>query len=97
MGVFVYEVDGLTVYAHTGYWGTLAAYVPELDLAVGLHVSQQQARSSRQALFRTVLGICREELGSPTRAATAGRPQASSLAGQKGGRAGGFAKRASTG
>ena len=60
MGVFVQEVEGLTVYFHTGYWGTQAAYVPDLDLAVGLSVTQQEAREARGLLFQAVLRMVKE-------------------------------------
>ncbi len=58
MGVAVDEIDGVTVYVHTGYWGTLAAYVPSLDLAVGATVTQQQARALFP-LLRRVLELVR--------------------------------------
>jgi D-alanyl-D-alanine carboxypeptidase len=60
MGVFVEKVEGLTVYSHTGYWGTEAAYVPDLDLAVGLSVTQQEAREARGILFQAVLRLIKE-------------------------------------
>lgn len=41
MGIGVVEVEGVEVYSHTGFWGTLAAYVPSLDLAVSVAVTQQ--------------------------------------------------------
>ncbi|MEJ2190002.1 MAG: serine hydrolase, partial [Acidobacteriota bacterium] len=34
MGVWVTEVDGFTAYRHTGFWGSSATYVPDLDLVV---------------------------------------------------------------
>jgi D-alanyl-D-alanine carboxypeptidase len=58
MGVFVRVIDGVTVYMHTGYWGTLAAYIPELDLGLAISVTQQKAREPRELLFRKVLQIC---------------------------------------
>ena len=53
MGVEVGEQDGLTLYMHTGFWGTLAAYVPEPDVAISIAVTQQQSR----ALFRVFAGV----------------------------------------
>ena len=45
MGLFARDFDGLTVYEHSGFWGTGALYVPELDLTVaGAVTEQQQAR-----------------------------------------------------
>jgi len=46
MGVWVVEVDGLTTYRHTGFWGTSASFVPQLDLVVTATVDQHQARAA---------------------------------------------------
>jgi D-alanyl-D-alanine carboxypeptidase len=40
MGVWVVEVEGFTAYRHTGFWGTAATYVPDLDLAVASTINQ---------------------------------------------------------
>jgi D-alanyl-D-alanine carboxypeptidase len=40
MGVWVVEVEGFTAYRHTGFWGTAATYVPDLDLAVAATINQ---------------------------------------------------------
>jgi D-alanyl-D-alanine carboxypeptidase len=40
MGVWVVEVEGHTAYRHTGFWGTAATYVPDLDLAVATTINQ---------------------------------------------------------
>ena len=58
MGVAVNEIEGVTVYMHTGYWGTLAAYVPSLDLALGATVTQQES-NALGVLFRRALGLVR--------------------------------------
>ena len=52
MGIEVREQNGLTLYLHTGFWGTLAAYLPEPDVAISIAVTQQQSR----ALFRVFAG-----------------------------------------
>lgn len=41
MGIFVREIDGLRAYGHSGFWGTRALYVPELDLVVAAAVTEQ--------------------------------------------------------
>lgn len=48
MGVEVRDLGGLELYIHTGFWGTLAAYFPNQDVAVAIAVTQQQSG----ALFR---------------------------------------------
>lgn len=40
MGIWVVEVEGFTTYRHTGFFGTLATYVPELDLIVTATTNQ---------------------------------------------------------
>ena len=40
MGVWVVEVEGFTAYRHTGFFGTAATYVPELDLTVASTINQ---------------------------------------------------------
>ena len=47
------------VYSHRGHFGTLAAYVPELDLAVGLNigVSQNGPEDHRLALLNDILKL----------------------------------------
>jgi D-alanyl-D-alanine carboxypeptidase len=48
MGVMVRDVRGLETYFHTGFWGTLAAHLPQRDISLSIAVTQQQSR----ALFR---------------------------------------------
>jgi D-alanyl-D-alanine carboxypeptidase len=45
MGVMVREVRGLETYFHTGFWGTLAAYLPQRDISLSIAVTQQQSRA----------------------------------------------------
>jgi len=52
MGVEVRDRDGRALYLHTGFWGTLAAYLPDSDVALSIAVTQQQSR----ALFRVFAG-----------------------------------------
>ncbi|MEM7415668.1 MAG: serine hydrolase domain-containing protein [Gemmatimonadota bacterium] len=41
MGVFVRDVEGFAGFGHSGFWGTRAVYVPELDLVVAGAVTEQ--------------------------------------------------------
>jgi D-alanyl-D-alanine carboxypeptidase len=43
MGVVVTEIGGYTVYRHGGFFGTTAAYVPELDLALAATINQAES------------------------------------------------------
>ena len=59
MGVEGLDRDGLALYMHTGFWGTLAVYMPGPDVAISIAVTQQQSR----ALFRVfapALGVLEE-------------------------------------
>ena len=42
MGVWVLETEGYATYHHTGFWGTMAVYVPELDLTLAATANQNQ-------------------------------------------------------
>ncbi len=42
MGVWVLETEGYTSYHHTGFWGTLAVHIPELDLTIAATSNQNQ-------------------------------------------------------
>ena len=57
MGVWEVEVGGYRTYRHTGFWGTLATYVPELDLVVTLTVNQNQCGTVMNDLTREVIRI----------------------------------------
>lgn len=61
MGIGVIEVEGAEVFSHTGVWGTLAAYVPSLDLAISVAVTQQGS-PALGSLFRTTLSAVRSAM-----------------------------------
>ncbi len=55
MGVWVLETDGHTTYHHTGFWGTMAVHVPDLDLTIAATVNQNQSkRVFNQMLIDTI-------------------------------------------
>jgi len=60
MGVWRVEVEGFETYRHTGFWGTLASYVPELDLVVTLTVNQNQCGTVMDDLTREVIRVVSE-------------------------------------
>ena len=57
LGIDAGENDA--VYSHRGHFGTLVAYVPEIDLAVGLNVSISQSgpEDLRVSLLTDILGL----------------------------------------
>jgi CubicO group peptidase (beta-lactamase class C family) len=60
MGVWVAEVEGFTNYRHTGFWGTAATYVPELDLAIAATVNQNHGKKALEDLVRQVIVLVAE-------------------------------------
>jgi len=46
-----------TVYRHTGFWGTAASYVPELDLAVASTINQGTGPMLHVELVDRAVGI----------------------------------------
>jgi D-alanyl-D-alanine carboxypeptidase len=60
MGVWVAEVEGFVTYRHSGFWGTIATYVPELDLAVSATVNQNRAKETLEDLIQKVIVLVRE-------------------------------------
>jgi D-alanyl-D-alanine carboxypeptidase len=55
MGIWVVDVDGLTTYRHSGFWGTLATYVPELDLSLAATVNQNRSKDALEELVRETI------------------------------------------
>ncbi|GAB5450024.1 MAG: hypothetical protein Hals2KO_03520 [Halioglobus sp.] len=43
LGVRVGDIRGATVYRHEGIWGTLAIFLPEQDIAIGVAVTEREA------------------------------------------------------
>ena len=67
MGIWVMEIEGVTAYAHSGFWGTAAAYVPELDLAVAATVNQNKAKEAMWELVgRSIAVVKRTASGTTT-------------------------------
>jgi D-alanyl-D-alanine carboxypeptidase len=66
MGIWVMEIDGVTAYAHTGFWGTAAVYVPELDLAVAATVNQNKAKEAMWELVERSIAIVKPAAGGAT-------------------------------
>lgn len=66
MGIWEVEVEGLTTYRHTGFFGTLATYVPELDLTVTATVNQNQAREALGDLARDAILLAAESREQPS-------------------------------
>jgi D-alanyl-D-alanine carboxypeptidase len=57
MGVWVLETEGHTSYHHTGFFGTMAVHVPDLDLTFTATLNQNQARPAFDRLLVEVIRI----------------------------------------
>jgi D-alanyl-D-alanine carboxypeptidase len=64
MGVWVIADEGYTIHRHTGFWGTSATWVPELDLVVTLTVNQHEASELFRTLQDGALEIVKDSVGS---------------------------------
>lgn len=73
MGVWVMEVEGFTVYRHSGFWGTVADYVPELDLTIAATVNQNQAKAALSEMVRRSIVAVRDAIDANPDAPSAGR------------------------
>jgi D-alanyl-D-alanine carboxypeptidase len=60
MGVWTTEIGGRAAYRHTGFWGTSAVHVPELDLTFASTVNQNQCGDAPERLDRGVVAIVGE-------------------------------------
>lgn len=59
MGVEVIKVGGVIVYKHDGFWGTRAAYVSSLDVAIGATVTQQYKWDDLRNTFQRAFTLIR--------------------------------------
>ncbi len=57
MGVWVLETEGYTTYHHTGFWGTMAVHVPELDLTIAATANQNEAKPVFDRILVEVIRI----------------------------------------
>ncbi len=60
MGVWVVEIEGVTAHAHSGFWGTAAVFVPELDLAVAVTVNQNKAKEAMWDLVGEAIAVVKK-------------------------------------
>ncbi len=60
MGVWVLETEGYTTYHHTGFWGTMAVHVPELDLTIAATANQNQCGPGFDEIVSSTIRIVKE-------------------------------------
>jgi D-alanyl-D-alanine carboxypeptidase len=57
MGVWVLESAGFESYHHTGFWGTTAVHVPELDLTLAATANQNRAKPVLNRILAETIAI----------------------------------------
>ncbi len=57
LGLQLPTVGGRRLIQHGGYWGTLAAHVPDLDLTFALSINQERRRDRRPDLVAEILAL----------------------------------------
>ncbi|MFH2000675.1 MAG: serine hydrolase domain-containing protein [Planctomycetota bacterium] len=60
MGIWEEELEGFKTYRHSGFFGTCAVYVPDLDLVIACCVNQHNARSALYDIVRQALVLVSE-------------------------------------
>jgi D-alanyl-D-alanine carboxypeptidase len=65
MGLWILETDELTTYQHTGFWGTMAAHIPELDLTIAATVNQNQSKPVFDRIIREVIAAVQTATATP--------------------------------
>ena len=63
MGLWVVEVDGLTGWRHSGFWGTSATYFPDLDLVTTGTQNQNHGQNILRPLVEEIVVRVRETRG----------------------------------
>lgn len=63
LGVFVRDFDGMLGYEHSGFWGTRAVYVPELDLVVAGAVTEQARGATVFSMTNRAVGLIAAAVG----------------------------------
>ncbi len=57
MGVTVTQMGGHTVFRHGGFFGTTAAYVPDLDLAIGATVNRTESGDALHFMVESAIAV----------------------------------------
>ena len=57
LGISEGEIMGYKSYGHGGFWGTLAAYFPELDVSIAVFISERDKRALRQEVANQIIEL----------------------------------------
>jgi D-alanyl-D-alanine carboxypeptidase len=58
IGIWKTEIEGMTAYTHTGFWGTQVIYIPEIKTSIAVNYSQRWNKKG----FAPVIPLIVEEL-----------------------------------
>jgi D-alanyl-D-alanine carboxypeptidase len=57
LGLAKYEYHNLTAYGHSGFWGTIVLYFPEIETSVAVFILERDKRNLRQEIINQIIGI----------------------------------------
>jgi len=60
LGLSSSEYQGLKAYGHSGFWGTVVLYFPDLKTSIAVFVLERDKRRLRQEIIGRVIGILNE-------------------------------------
>ncbi len=60
MGIFYFDLNGVEVYSHSGFWGTEVTYIPELNATVSVVTTQFGKIGVMRQLLRDVIELLEE-------------------------------------
>lgn len=56
-GLSIYEFSGHKAYAHTGFWGTMVFYFPELDTSIAVFVLESEQSNLGRSIVDHIIGM----------------------------------------
>jgi len=56
-GLWSYEYQGTKGYGHSGFWGTIAIYFPELDASIAIYILEKDQSDLRNDIIKRILKI----------------------------------------
>jgi len=60
LGITSSEYQGMKAYGHSGFWGTIVLYLPELETSISVFVLERDKRSLRDVILNQLIRILNE-------------------------------------
>jgi len=60
LGLWPYESQGLKAFGHSGFWGTIVLYFPEIKTSLAVFVLEKDKSSLRHEIINQIIGILNE-------------------------------------